>query len=52
MAELKIGERARKAKLRTWALRDYESIAQVPASRRVGRQRRDDQSVLQRFAVI
>ncbi len=52
MPELTIGEVASQAKLRTSALRYYESIGLVPASRRVSGQRRYDQSVLQRLAVI
>ncbi|HEY7127387.1 MAG TPA: MerR family transcriptional regulator [Ktedonobacterales bacterium] len=52
MPELTIGEVAHQAKLRTSALRYYESIGLVSASRRVSGQRRYDQSVLQRLTVI
>jgi MerR family redox-sensitive transcriptional activator SoxR len=50
--EFTIGEVARQAKLHTSALRYYESAGLVAASRRVSGQRRYDQSVLQRLAVI
>lgn len=52
MPELTIGEVARRANLRTSALRYYESVGLLPAPRRVSGQRRYDQSVLQRLVVI
>lgn len=50
--ELTIGEVARRAGVRTSALRYYESIALLPAARRVNRQRRYDPSAVQLLRVI
>lgn len=50
--ELTIGEVARQIGLRPSALRYYESIGLLPASRRVNGRRRYDESILQRLALL
>jgi MerR family redox-sensitive transcriptional activator SoxR len=50
--ELTIGEVARRARMRTSALRYYESIGLLAAARRVNGQRRYDRSTIQRLGVI
>lgn len=50
--ELTIGEVARQAGIRPSALRYYESIGLLPASRRVNGRRRYDESILQRLALL
>ena len=52
MAELTIGEVARRAGIRPSALRYYESVGLLPAPRRVGGQRRYGAAVLDQLAVI
>jgi MerR family transcriptional regulator, redox-sensitive transcriptional activator SoxR len=52
MAELTIGEVARRAGIRTSALRYYESIGLLPPPKRVNRWRRYDESILQLLAVL
>ena len=49
---LTIGEVARRARLRTSALRYYEEVGALPPAERVSGQRRYDESVLARLAVI
>ncbi len=52
MEELTIGEVARRAGVRTSALRYYESIGLLPAARRVNGRRRFDPGAVQMLAVI
>ncbi|RIK41900.1 MAG: MerR family transcriptional regulator [Chloroflexi bacterium] len=52
MRELTIGEVARRAGIRTSALRYYESIGLLPAPRRVNGWRRYDESILPWVALI
>lgn len=52
MVELSIGQVARRAGVRTSAIRYYESIAVLPPPRRVGGQRRYDPAVVDRLAFI
>ncbi len=52
MAELTIGEVARRAGIRPSALRYYESVGLLPAPRRVGGQRLYGAGVLDQLAVI
>jgi MerR family redox-sensitive transcriptional activator SoxR len=52
MAELSIGEVARRAGMHTSALRYYESVGLLPAPRRVNGRRRYDASVLPRITLI
>jgi MerR family redox-sensitive transcriptional activator SoxR len=52
MSMLTIGEVARRAGLRTSALRYYEEVGVLPPAERVSGQRRYDESVLARLAVI
>ena len=52
MMELGIGEVARRAGLRTSAIRYYESIALLPPPQRIGGQRRYDPAVVERLAFI
>jgi len=52
MNNLSIGQVARQAGLRPSAIRYYESIAVLPAPRRVGGQRRYDRAVLDHLAFI
>lgn len=52
MGTLPIGEVARRAGLRTSALRYYEEVGVLPPAERVGGQRRYDEAVLARLAVV
>lgn len=52
MEELSIGEVARRAGIRTSALRYYESIGLLTALRRVNGRRRYDEAAVQRVRVI
>lgn len=52
MAGLTIGEVAKRAGLRTSAVRYYEDAGVLPPAARVGGQRRYDETVLARLAVI
>ena len=52
MATLTIGEVAARAGLRTSALRYYEAAGVLPPTERVGGQRRYDEAVLARLAVV
>jgi MerR family redox-sensitive transcriptional activator SoxR len=52
MKDLAIGEVARRAGIRTSALRYYESIGLLPAPRRVSGRRRYDEQTVQMLAVI
>ena len=52
MATLTIGEVARRAGVRTSALRYYEEVGVLPPAERVSGQRRYDEAVLTRLAVI
>lgn len=52
MEELTIGEVARRAGVRTSALRYYESIGLLPAPRRVNGRRRYDTGTIQLLAVL
>ncbi|HEV8193102.1 MAG TPA: MerR family transcriptional regulator [Ktedonobacterales bacterium] len=52
MAELSIGEVARRAGMHTSALRYYEGVRLLPAPRRVNGRRRYDTSILPRIALI
>lgn len=52
MQDFPIGEVARRAGIRTSALRYYESIGLLPAPRRVGGRRRYDEHVLEMLKVI
>jgi MerR family redox-sensitive transcriptional activator SoxR len=52
MQDLRIGDVARRAGLRTSALRYYEKIGLLPRTPRVGGQRRYDQQILERLAVV
>ncbi len=52
MRMLTIGEVARRAGLRTSALRYYEEVGILPTPTRIGGQRRYDEAVLTRLAVI
>jgi MerR family transcriptional regulator, redox-sensitive transcriptional activator SoxR len=52
MAILTIGEVARRAGVRTSALRYYEEVGVLPPAARVGGQRRYDEVVLARLAVV
>ena len=51
-AGLRIGEAARRAGVKTSLIRYYEDIGLLPEPERVSGQRRYDQSVLRRLAVI
>ncbi len=50
--ELTIGEVARRAGIRTSAIRYYESVGLLPAPARVNGHRRYDPTILQRLAVV
>jgi MerR family redox-sensitive transcriptional activator SoxR len=52
MPDLSIGEVARRAGLRTSALRYYEKIGLLPRPPRVGGQRRYDPHILDRLAIV
>jgi MerR family redox-sensitive transcriptional activator SoxR len=52
MPDLSIGEVARRAGLRTSALRYYERIGLLPHTPRVGGQRRYDPRILDRLAIV
>lgn len=52
MGGLTIGEVARRAGLRTSAVRYYEDVGILPPAARVGGQRRYDETVVARLAVI
>jgi MerR family redox-sensitive transcriptional activator SoxR len=52
MPTLTIGEVARRAGLRTSALRYYEDVGVLPPAERISGQRRYDEAVLARLAVI
>ncbi len=52
MAMLTIGEVARRAGVRTSALRYYEEVGVLPPAERHGGQRRYDETVLARLAVV
>jgi MerR family transcriptional regulator, redox-sensitive transcriptional activator SoxR len=52
MPDLSIGEVARRAGLRTSALRYYERIGLLPRPPRVGGQRRYDPHILDRLAIV
>jgi MerR family redox-sensitive transcriptional activator SoxR len=52
MPNLSIGEVARRAGLRTSALRYYEKIGLLPRPPRVGGQRRYDPHILDRLAIV
>jgi len=52
MAELTIGEVARRAGLQTSAIRYYESVGLITPPRRVNGRRRYDEGVMQRLALI
>ena len=52
MEELPIGEVARRAGIRTSALRYYESIGLMPAPKRVSGRRRYDESTVQMLKVV
>jgi MerR family transcriptional regulator, redox-sensitive transcriptional activator SoxR len=52
MPDLSIGEVARRAGLRTSALRYYERIGILPRPPRVGGQRRYDPHILDRLAIV
>jgi MerR family redox-sensitive transcriptional activator SoxR len=52
MPDLSIGEVARRAGLRTSAIRYYEKVGLLPRAPRVGRQRRYEPQVLERLAVV
>ncbi len=52
MAMLTIGEVARRAGLRTSAIRYYEDVGVLPPAHRQGGQRRYDEAVLARLAVV
>jgi MerR family transcriptional regulator, redox-sensitive transcriptional activator SoxR len=52
MPDLSIGEVARRAGLRTSAIRYYEKVGLLPRAPRVGRQRRYEPRVLERLAVV
>jgi MerR family redox-sensitive transcriptional activator SoxR len=49
---LSIGEVARRAGLRTSAIRYYEKIGLLPPARRIGHQRRYDPQIFDRLAVV
>ena len=50
--ELTIGEVARRAGIRTSAIRYYESVGLLPAPPRMSGRRRYDPSIVQRLAVL
>ena len=52
MAMLTIGEVARRAGVRPSALRYYEEVGVLPAAERQGGQRRYDEAILARLAVV
>ena len=52
MGTLTIGEVARRAGVRTSALRYYEEVGVLPTAERVNGQRRYDEAVLARLAVV
>jgi MerR family redox-sensitive transcriptional activator SoxR len=52
MPDLSIGEVARRAGLRTSALRYYERIGLLPRAVRLGGQRRYDARILERLAIV
>jgi MerR family redox-sensitive transcriptional activator SoxR len=52
MVSLTIGEVARRAGLRTSAIRYYEEVGVLPPTVRIGGQRRYDEAVLARLAVV
>ena len=52
MPDLRIGEVARRAGLRTSTLRYYEKIGLLPRTTRVGGQRRYDPGILERLAIV
>jgi MerR family redox-sensitive transcriptional activator SoxR len=52
MPDLSIGEVARRAGLRTSAIRYYEKVGLLPRAPRVSRQRRYEPQVLDRLAVV
>ncbi len=52
MPDLSIGEVARRAGLRTSAIRYYEKVGLLPRAPRVARQRRYEPQILERLAVV
>jgi MerR family transcriptional regulator, redox-sensitive transcriptional activator SoxR len=52
MADLRIGDVARSAGLRTSAIRYYEKVGLLPPAPRVGRQRRYDPRIIERLAIV
>jgi MerR family redox-sensitive transcriptional activator SoxR len=52
MADLRIGEVARKSGLSTSAIRYYEKIGVVPRVARIGRQRRYGPLIIERLAIV
>ena len=52
MPDLSIGEVARRAGLRTSAIRYYEKVGLLPRAPRVGRRRRYEPQVLERLAIV
>jgi len=52
MREWSIGEVARRAGLRTSALRYYEKVGLLPRAPRIGGQRRYDPCILERLAIV
>jgi MerR family transcriptional regulator, redox-sensitive transcriptional activator SoxR len=52
MPDLSIGEVARRAGLRTSAIRYYEKVGLLPRAPRVSRQRRYEPQVLERLSVV
>lgn len=52
MARLTIGEVAKRAGMRTSALRYYEEVGVLPPAERISGQRRYDEAVLARLAVV
>jgi MerR family redox-sensitive transcriptional activator SoxR len=52
MRGLSIGEVARRAGLRTSAIRYYEKIGLLPRAPRIGSQRRYDIDIVERLAVV
>ena len=52
MPDLSIGEVARRAGLRTSAIRYYEKVGLLPRAPRVSRQRRYQPQILERLAVV
>jgi MerR family transcriptional regulator, redox-sensitive transcriptional activator SoxR len=52
MADLRIGDVARSAGLRTSAIRYYEKVGLLPRAPRVGRQRRYAPEIIDRLAIV